>query len=87
MAQFALLLQRAALIVKREKAINVARMMQTLVFAVLLGLIWLQEGGEESGSAVQSTAGVIFFLLINQVGLRGEERGAARGSCCAPVSP
>eukprot|EP00045_Choanoeca_perplexa_P006495 m.55527 g.55527 ORF g.55527 m.55527 type:complete len:690 (-) comp13657_c0_seq1:26-2095(-) len=64
--QFKQLLKRAGLIAKREKAINIARMMQTLIFAVLLGLIWLQEGGDDSGTAVQSTAGVIFFLLINQ---------------------
>eukprot|EP00730_Choanoeca_flexa_P005423 TRINITY_DN11938_c6_g1_i16.p1 TRINITY_DN11938_c6_g1~~TRINITY_DN11938_c6_g1_i16.p1 ORF type:complete len:739 (+),score=188.31 TRINITY_DN11938_c6_g1_i16:284-2500(+) len=64
--QFSLLLKRAALIVKREKAVNMARLMQTLVFAVLLGLIWLQEGGSDSGRAVQSVSGVIFFLLINQ---------------------
>lgn len=39
---------------------------QTILFAVMLGLIWLKEGSNFTGQSVQSIAGVMFFLLINQ---------------------
>ncbi|EDQ85608.1 uncharacterized protein MONBRDRAFT_34196 [Monosiga brevicollis MX1] len=63
--QFWILLQRAATITSREKATNMARFIQSLIFGLLLGLIWLQEGGDES-TRVRSTAGALFFLIMNQ---------------------
>lgn len=39
---------------------------QSLVFAILLGLIWLRESEGNDATSVRATAGVIFFLLINQ---------------------
>jgi hypothetical protein len=41
-------------------------MMQTIVFAILLGLIWLQIGSTKSGSTVQSITGLLFFVIVNQ---------------------
>jgi hypothetical protein len=66
-AQFGILLRRATTIAKRDKTTNIARMMPAIVFSVLMGMMWLQEGGDDSGPAVQSVAGGIFFFLINQV--------------------
>ena len=48
---------------------------QVLVFSVLLSLIWLNEAEGDAASNVQAVAGVIFFLLINQV------RAELRASC------
>ena len=39
---------------------------QTVIFSVLLGLIWLNNGGNKSGPNVQSIAGLLFFIMINQ---------------------
>ena len=40
--------------------------MQNVVFALLLGLIWLGECGAQSGPVVQSTTGLLFFAVVNQ---------------------
>ncbi|KAK4535738.1 hypothetical protein CDCA_CDCA06G1763 [Cyanidium caldarium] len=62
--QFALLFARAFKLVTRERFSNIARLAQTLIFSVLLGLIWLNTG-RNSGDT-HAIAGVLFFLLINQ---------------------
>lgn len=76
--QFFVLLGRASLITKREKAVNIARIMQvytgsrssihkvvqTVVFSILLGLIWINEASDDSGTTVRSTAGVLFFVWL-----------------------
>eukprot|EP00043_Microstomoeca_roanoka_P000728 m.28780 g.28780 ORF g.28780 m.28780 type:complete len:766 (+) comp10476_c0_seq2:346-2643(+) len=66
LAQFKLLLQRAGRILTRERATNVARIMQALFFSIILGIIWFDEGGDDSGSSIQAIAGALFFILINQ---------------------
>jgi hypothetical protein len=38
-----------------------------IVFSILLSLIWLNEAEGNNAANVQAVAGVIFFLLINQV--------------------
>eukprot|EP00039_Didymoeca_costata_P012713 m.184618 g.184618 ORF g.184618 m.184618 type:complete len:667 (-) comp15561_c0_seq2:148-2148(-) len=65
MTQFTLLSSRALRIMAREKANNIAQVMQNLIFGILVGLIWLQEGRDPYGQHLQSIAGVIFFILIN----------------------
>lgn len=50
----------------RSKETNIATIMQNLVFALLLGFIWLRECGPSSGITVQSTAGLLFFAIVNQ---------------------
>ncbi|EDQ91872.1 uncharacterized protein MONBRDRAFT_19734 [Monosiga brevicollis MX1] len=65
--QFKLLSQRSIRLMMREKENNIAMIAQTLLFAVLLGLIWLREGdnlNEEGG--VTAIAGALFFILVNQ---------------------
>ena len=50
--QFQLLSKRSFRLMMREKANNIAMFSQTVVFALLLGLIWLQQGKslDEAGS-------------------------------------
>lgn len=50
----------------RQKENNIATVMQNLVFALLLGFIWLNECSNKSGVTVQSTAGLLFFAIVNQ---------------------
>ncbi|EDQ91083.1 uncharacterized protein MONBRDRAFT_23998 [Monosiga brevicollis MX1] len=64
--QFGLLLRRAARIAMRENQVNMAKMVQTIFFAILLGIIWFMEGGGDGGRSVQTVAGALFFALINQ---------------------
>jgi hypothetical protein len=53
---------------------------QTIVFAILLGLIWLQEGGDESGPTVQAIAGVLFFVRPTPASARTWHPGAPKPS-------
>ncbi|EGD79576.1 ABC transporter [Salpingoeca rosetta] len=64
--QFVLLYQRSLKAMAREKIDNIARLGQTVVFSIILGIIWLNEGGSGDSSSVQAIAGAMFFLLINQ---------------------
>eukprot|EP00730_Choanoeca_flexa_P013749 TRINITY_DN5663_c0_g1_i1.p1 TRINITY_DN5663_c0_g1~~TRINITY_DN5663_c0_g1_i1.p1 ORF type:complete len:667 (+),score=189.51 TRINITY_DN5663_c0_g1_i1:72-2072(+) len=67
MTQFHLLSQRSLKLMVREKANTIAMLSQTIIFALLLGLIWLREGENLDGEGgVQAIAGAHFFLLINQ---------------------
>ncbi|KAK4531075.1 hypothetical protein CCYA_CCYA06G1932 [Cyanidiococcus yangmingshanensis] len=62
--QFALLMKRSFSLMIREKGTNVARLAQTLIFAIVLGLIWLNTA--RNASDFSAVPGVLFFLLINQ---------------------
>ncbi|GJQ09948.1 hypothetical protein GpartN1_g1739.t1 [Galdieria partita] len=64
--EFLLLAKRAFKLEIREKASNIARVAQTLFFAVFLGLIWLNKGRNISYRDYDAVAGILFFLLINQ---------------------
>ncbi|GJD12434.1 ABC transporter G family member 22 [Galdieria sulphuraria] len=66
MFEFMLLAKRAFKLETREKASNIARIAQTLFFAVFLGLIWLNKGRNISYHDYDAIAGILFFLLINQ---------------------
>jgi ATP-binding cassette subfamily G (WHITE) protein 2 len=62
--QFALLVRRSFNLMIRERDANLARILQTIMFAVVLGLIWLNTG--RNAADFGAVAGVLFFLLINQ---------------------
>eukprot|EP00871_Galdieria_phlegrea_P002216 jgi/Galph1/2996/GphlegSOOS_G1665.1 len=64
--EFLLLAGRAFKLERREKASNIARIAQTLFFAVFLGLIWLNKGRNISHYNYEAVAGILFFLLIQQ---------------------
>ncbi|CAM9147551.1 unnamed protein product [Ectocarpus fasciculatus] len=56
--------KRTIIMYRREPVLTKARLGQTVVVAVLVGLIFLQLG--DSQADVQSTMGVLFFVAINQ---------------------
>jgi len=64
------LCQRQTIAMVRERAANKARVVQTIIFAVLLGLIWINEGRNQwdspSPQGLTALAGVLFFVCINQ---------------------
>jgi len=62
--QFGLLVKRSFKLMVREKGTNFARFFQTIIFSVVLGLIWLNTG--RNSSDFNAVPGVLFFLLINQ---------------------
>eukprot|EP00056_Hartaetosiga_gracilis_P009100 m.130709 g.130709 ORF g.130709 m.130709 type:complete len:381 (-) comp13059_c1_seq9:160-1302(-) len=64
--QFKVIFGRSLKIMRREKATNIARIMQVIVFSLLLGMIWLNEGRNLDGMGTQAMTGAIFFILINQ---------------------
>jgi hypothetical protein len=65
LTQFSLLSSRSLRIMMREKANTIAMFAQTIIFALLLGLIWLREGENlETQGGIQALAGAHFFLLI-----------------------
>lgn len=72
--EFLVLCSRAVKLVSRERQANGARLGQVLVFAILLGLIWLRDGAtdlneasfDEARKAIQSLKGLLFFIVINQ---------------------
>ena len=65
--QLWLLSKRCGSITLRDKATNFALLGQTIIFSVILALIWLKEGKDLGGSTVQSIAGALFFIVVNQV--------------------
>ena len=50
----------------REKKNNIAVLIQTIIFSLLLGCIWRGIGGDKSGVTVNASAGVLFFIVVNQ---------------------
>eukprot|EP00055_Hartaetosiga_balthica_P009124 m.35641 g.35641 ORF g.35641 m.35641 type:complete len:699 (-) comp6617_c0_seq1:341-2437(-) len=64
--QFSVIMARSFKILRREKATNIARIMQVVVFSILLGMIWFEEGKNLNGMGVQAVSGAVFFILINQ---------------------
>jgi ABC-type multidrug transport system ATPase subunit len=62
--QFALLVRRSFSLMIRERGTNFARLFQTIIFSVVLGLIWLNTG--RNAADFSAVPGVLFFLLINQ---------------------
>lgn len=69
--EITVLCTRALKLAVRERAANIARLGQMLIFSVILGLIWLQNGqanaDSDRGLAERlSLQGVIFFIIINQ---------------------
>jgi ABC-type multidrug transport system ATPase subunit len=65
-AEWLILTQRAFKKFSREKQQNYTRLTQTIIFAILLGLIWLNVGREDTAAAYRSITGVIFFVVVNQ---------------------
>ncbi|CAN8067671.1 unnamed protein product [Agarophyton chilense] len=61
--EFSILVRRTSKLMLRERQLNMTRLAQTLLFAVLLGLIWLNSGRDSERSAVE---GVLFFVVVNQ---------------------
>lgn len=64
--EFSILARRTVLLMSRERQLNIIRLSQTLFFAVLLGLIWLNSGRETSEGDRRAVQGVLFFIVINQ---------------------
>lgn len=83
--EFRILLGRAARLMVRERRANAIRAFQTIVFATVLSLIWLNQGRD---AGVAGVSGILFVLLINRTfgvgagrGARvGEEEGLAHGA-------
>lgn len=68
--EFGVLINRSLKLAFREKMANYARLGQVIFFSVILGLIWLNNGRDNSITegfpTRQSLAGVLFFIVINQ---------------------
>lgn len=65
--EFIVLSRRSVKLILRERAANIARAGQTIIFSIILGLIWLNSGREENSRPDrQSLAGALFFIAINQ---------------------
>lgn len=64
--EFSILVQRTVKLMGRERQINFTRLGQTLFFALLLGLIWLDAARVETVGERRAVQGVIFFLVVNQ---------------------
>lgn len=64
--QFWLLTHRSIKAMMREKVDNISRISQTILFAIILGIIWINEGNKTSSNSIQAVAGAMFFLLVNQ---------------------
>ncbi|CAM9913585.1 unnamed protein product, partial [Hapterophycus canaliculatus] len=56
--------KRTLIMYRREPVLTKARLGQTVIVGVLVGLIFLQLGNTQSD--VQSTMGLLFFVAINQ---------------------
>lgn len=72
---------RAIKLMVRERVANFSRLGQTVVFSILLGLIWLNAGRGDTPQDARSLVGILFFLLINRT-WRGPSfccRGWGRG--------
>jgi len=57
---------RAFKLMVRERTSNFSRLGQTIVFSILLGLIWLNAGRGDTSDEARSLIGILFFLLINR---------------------
>lgn len=66
MGEFTILSRRAFLKWSRENVQNFTRLSQTLLFAILLGLIWLNAGRDNDAKSEVATTGVVFFVAVNQ---------------------
>lgn len=64
--EFFILARRTVLLMSRERQVNITRLSQTLVFGLLLGLIWLDAGRGTTQGDRMAVLGVLFFLAINQ---------------------
>lgn len=64
--EFQILAMRTFLLMSREKQINFTRLGQTLFFGVVLGLVWLNSGREDTPGDRFAIQGVIFFICVNQ---------------------
>lgn len=64
--QFYKLCWRSWRSITREKDNNIALLGQTIVFSLLIGCIWLNSAGSRSGKIIQSIAGFLYFVVINQ---------------------
>lgn len=64
LSQFARLYQRTALMYKRDPLLTKARLGQSVVVSLLVGLIYLQLGSSQAD--VQNKMGAAFFIVINQ---------------------
>jgi ABC-type multidrug transport system ATPase subunit len=62
--QFFVILWRSTINIYRDSRLTIARLMQTVILAVLVGLIFLRLGYNQR--AVQNRVGVLFFVVINQ---------------------
>jgi ABC-type multidrug transport system ATPase subunit len=62
--QLNVLLLRDLLMIWRDKRLIVTSLLQAVVITLLVGIVFWQLGNTQS--AIQSTVGVLFFLLINQ---------------------
>ncbi|KAL9649908.1 hypothetical protein ABK040_011381 [Willaertia magna] len=62
--QFIVIFWRSFINVMRDRVLTVARFIQSVIFAVLIGLIFLRLGYNQRG--VQNRLGVLFFVLLNQ---------------------
>jgi len=62
--QCSLLLGRSAKNFYRNKVLNVIRLIQTLFFAVIIGLLYLRIGNNQT--SITDRAGALFFILVNQ---------------------
>lgn len=64
--EFSVLCNRSVKLAFRERAANIARLMQVIFFAILLGLIWLNNARTNDSSILRSIPGILFFIVINQ---------------------
>lgn len=53
-------------LVSRAKMANGTLLGQTLVFGLLLGIIWMNKGRTDGFESLMSIAGILFFITINQ---------------------
>ncbi|GJD08270.1 Protein white [Galdieria sulphuraria] len=64
--EFSILLIRAWKLLIRERVVAGIRTVQTLIFSILVGLIWLNKGRNISSSNYEGIEGVLFYILIIQ---------------------
>ena len=60
--QFTLLAKRDLLRTIRERKTNIIAIVQAIMFALLISVIWLREGDGANGRAIQNVGGVLFFI-------------------------
>jgi ABC-type multidrug transport system ATPase subunit/ABC-type multidrug transport system permease subunit len=64
--EWLILTSRALKKLSRETQQNATRLGQAVVFAILLGMIWLDVGRDDSIDAYRSLSGVLFFIVANR---------------------